>query len=140
MRFMLQVRADRDSEAGRLPPKELFAEMAKFNDEMVKAGVMLAAEGLHPSSKGARVLFAGPKRTIVDGPFPDPSELIAGFWVITVKSKDEAIDWAKRVPFIGGTIEIRQVFEPEDFGDALPSELREAERRTREKLGAKHMS
>jgi hypothetical protein len=140
MRFMLQVRADRDSEAGILPPKELFAEMAKFNEEMVKAGVMLAGEGLHPSSKGARVLFAGPKRTVVDGPFADPNELIAGFWIIDAKSKAEAIDWAKRVPFMGGTIEIRQVFEAEDFGPALTPELREAEDRTCAQLAAKNMS
>lgn len=140
MRFMLQVRADRDSEAGILPPKELFAEMAKFNEEMVKAGVMLAGEGLHPSSKGARILFAGPKRTVVEGPFADPNELIAGFWIIDVRSKAEAIDWAKRVPFMGGTIEIRQVFEAEDFGAALTPELRDAEDRLRAQLAAKNMS
>lgn len=119
MQFMMQVRADRDSEAGVLPEKELFAAMVKFNEEMVKAGVMLAADGLHPSSKGARVLFAGPKRTVIEGPFADPNELIAGFWMINVKSKQEAIDWAKRVPFLGGAIEIRQVFEAEDFDRAL---------------------
>lgn len=138
MRFMMQVRADRDSEAGVLPDKELFAEMAKFNEEMVKAGVMLSGEGLQPSSKGARVLFAGPKRTVVEGPFPDPSELIAGFWIIQVKSKDEAIDWAKRVPFIGGTIEIRQVFEADDFGPAMTPELRAAEERMRAQLAEKN--
>ena len=138
MRFMLQVRADRDSEAGVLPPKELFAEMVKFNEEMVKAGVMLAADGLHPSSKGAQILFAGPKRTVIEGPFADPNELIAGFWIINVKSKEEAIDWAKRVPFLGGAIEIRQVFEAEDFGPALTPELRDAENRMRAQLAAKN--
>jgi len=138
MRFMLQVRADRDSEAGVLPSQELIAAMGKFNEEMMKAGIMLAADGLHPSSRGARVLFAGPKRTVVDGPFTDPNELIAGFWMINVKSKDEAIDWAKRVPFMSGTIEIRQVFEAEDFGAALTPELREAEDRMRAQLAASH--
>jgi len=138
MRFMLQVRADRDSEAGVLPDKELFAEMVKFNEKMVEAGVMLAADGLHPSSKGARVLFAGPKRTVVEGPFADPSELIAGFWIIDVKSKEEAIDWAKRVPFLGGAIEVRQVFEAEDLGPAMTPELRETEDRMRAKLAAKN--
>jgi hypothetical protein len=136
MRFMLQVRADRDSEAGVLPDKELFAAMVKFNEEMANAGVMLAADGLHPSSKGARILFAGIKRTVVEGPFADPNELIAGFWMIKVKSRDEAIDWAKRVPFIGGTIEIRQVFEADDFGPAMTPELREAEDRLHSQLAA----
>ncbi len=136
MRFMLQVRADRDSEAGVLPDKELFAAMVKFNEEMANAGVMLAADGLHPSSKGARILFAGTKRTVVEGPFADPNELIAGFWMIKVKSRDEAIDWAKRVPFIGGTIEIRQVFEADDFGPAMTPELREAEDRLHSQLAA----
>lgn len=136
MRFMLQVRADRDSEAGVLPQPELFAAMAEFNQEMAEAGVMLAADGLHPSAKGARVLFAGKKRTVVDGPFADPNELICGFWMIQVKSKEEAIAWAKRVPFLGGAIEVRQVFEAEDFGPALTPELREAEDRMRAQLDA----
>lgn len=136
MRFMLQVRADRDSESGVLPQPELFAEMAKFNKEMADAGVMLAADGLHPSAKGARVLFAGQKRTVIDGPFADPNELICGFWMIQVKSKDEAIAWAKRVPFLGGVIEIRQVFEAEDFGPAMTPELRESEERLRARLAA----
>jgi hypothetical protein len=134
MRFMLQVRADRDSESGVLPQPELFAEMAKFNKEMADAGVMLAADGLHPSAKGARVMFAGQKRTVIDGPFADPNELICGFWMIRVKSKEEAIGWAKRVPFLGGVIEIRQVFEAEDFGPAMTPELREAEDRMRTRL------
>lgn len=136
MRFMLQVRADRDSEAGALPQPELFAEMAKFNQEMAEAGVMLAADGLHPSAKGARVLFAGPKRTVIEGPFADPNELICGFWMIQVESKQEAIDWAKRVPFLGGTIEIRQVFEAEDFGPAMSPELRQSEDRMRAQIAA----
>ncbi|HXC29943.1 MAG TPA: YciI family protein [Stellaceae bacterium] len=138
MRFMLQVRADRDSEAGVLPDKDMFAAMVRFNEEMVNAGVMLAADGLHPSSNGARVSFAGAKRTVTEGPFPDPSELIAGFWIIKVESKQQAIDWAKRVPFLGGMIEIRQIFEAEDFGPALTPELREAEDRMRAQLGAKN--
>jgi hypothetical protein len=135
---MLQVRADRDSEAGVLPDKDMFAAMVRFNEEMVNAGVMLAADGLHPSSNGARVSFAGAKRTVTEGPFPDPSELIAGFWIIKVESKQQAIDWAKRVPFLGGMIEIRQIFEAEDFGPALTPELREAEDRMRAQLGAKN--
>ena len=139
MRFMLQVRADRDSEAGVLPQKELFAAMVKFNEEMVKAGVMLSADGLHPSSKGARVLFSGTKRTVVDGPFADPDELIGGFWMIRVNSKEEAIDWAKRVPFVGGAIDIRQVYEAEDFGPAMTPEIREAEDRMRAQLAGKNM-
>ena len=119
-----------------MPQPELFAEMAKFNKEMADAGVMLAADGLHPSAKGARVLFAGQKRTVIDGPFADPHELICGFWMIQVKSKDEAIAWAKRVPFLGGVIEIRQVFEAEDFGPAMTPELRESEERLRARLAA----
>jgi hypothetical protein len=116
----------------------MFAAMVRFNEEMVNAGVMLAADGLHPSSNGARVSFAGAKRTVTEGPFPDPSELIAGFWIIKVESKQQAIDWAKRVPFLGGMIEIRQIFEAEDFGPALTPELREAEDRMRAQLGAKN--
>ena len=137
MRFMLQVRANRDSEAGIMPAQELFAAMGKFNNEMVEAGIMLAADGLHPSSKGARVLFAGAKRTVIEGPFPDPNELIAGFWMIQVKSKEEAIDWARRAPFLGGVVEIRQVFEAEDFGPALTPELREAEESMRARLASR---
>jgi hypothetical protein len=138
MRFMLQVRSDRDSEAGVLPDKEMFAAMVKFNEAMVEAGVMLAADGLHPSASGARVSFAGAKRTVTEGPF-DPSELITGFWIIDVKSKEEAIDWAKRVPFLGGVIEIRQIMQAEDFGPALTPELREVEDRMHARLAAKHM-
>jgi glutathione S-transferase len=120
---MLQVRANRDSEAGVMPGRELIEAMGKFNEEMVKADVMRAADGLHPSSKGARVTFAGTKRSVTEGPFADPDELIAGFWMIEVGSKEEAIKWAKRAPFLAGVVEIRQVFEPEDFGPALTPEM-----------------
>lgn len=131
MRFMLIVKADKDSEAGVLPSQEMLAEMGKFNEELVKAGVLLAAEGLQASSKGSRVQFTGSKRTVVDGPFTESKELVAGFWLIQAKSKDEAIEWVKRVPFEEGEIEVRQVFEAEDFGPALTPELRDAEHRLR---------
>ena len=116
MRFMIVVKANKDSEAGALPTQEQLAEMAKYNEELVKAGVLLAAEGLQASSKGARVRFPGAKRTVIDGPFTETKELIAGFWLIQVRSKQEAIEWAKHVPFEDGEIEVRQVFELEDFG------------------------
>ena len=133
MRFMLQVRANKDSEAGVMPSKELVAAMGKFNEQMIEAGVMLAADGLHPSSKGARVSFAGGKPKLIEPPFAEPTELIAGFWIIDVKSKDEAIDWARRAPFEGGTIEIRQVFEAADFPpEILPVEDAARERAWRE--------
>jgi hypothetical protein len=131
MRFMLIVKADKQSEAGVLPSREMLTQMGKFNEEMVKAGVMLAGEGLQASSKGARVRFAGGKRTVVDGPFAEAKELVAGFWLIQAKSRDEAIEWAKRVPFEDGEIEVRQVFEADDFGPALTPELRESEERLR---------
>jgi hypothetical protein len=132
MRFMVIVKANEDSEAGVLPDEKILTEMGKYNEELVKAGVLLAAEGLHPSSKGARVRFSGANRTVIDGPFAEAKELIAGFWLIQVKSKDEAIEWVKRAPFDGESeIEIRQVFEAEDFGPALTPELREAEERLR---------
>ena len=132
MRFMILVKADENSEAGVLPSEELLTEMGQYNEELVKAGVLLAGEGLHPSSKGARVRFSGAQRTVIDGPFTEAKELIAGFWLIQVRSLDEAIEWVKRAPFDGGTeIEIRQVFEAEDFGDALTPELREREERLR---------
>ena len=141
MRFMILVKADKNSEAGVLPDEKLLTEMTKYNDELVKAGVMLAGEGLHPSSKGARVKFSGSKRTVVDGPFSETKELVAGFWLIQVKSKEEAIEWVKRAPnpFPGteSEIEIRQVFEAEDFGPALTPELREAEERQRAQIAAK---
>jgi hypothetical protein len=131
MRFMLLVKADKASEAGVLPDKKMLTEMGKFNEEMVKAGVMLAGEGLQPSSKGARVTFSGGKRTVVDGPFTEAKELIAGFWLIQVKSRDEAIEWIKRAPFQEAEVEVRQVFEAEDFGDEFTPELREQEERLR---------
>ena len=118
MRFMLMVKADAESEAGKLPDEKMLADMAKFNEEMVKAGVMLAGEGLQASSKGARVTFSGGKPNVTDGPFTETKELVAGFWLIQAKSKAEAIEWAKRVPFVDGEIEIRQVFELEDFGSS----------------------
>ena len=123
MRFMLQVRANHDSEAGKLPSAELVAAMGRFNEEMIKAGVMLAGEGLHPSSKGAQIVFTGGSPTVQQPPFAAPSELIAGFWIIEVPSKDAAVEWARRVPFQEGVIEIRQVFEASDFpAEILPPE------------------
>ena len=115
MRFMMLVKADQDSEAGVLPSRELVAEMGKYNEELVKAGVMLAGEGLHASSKGARIKYSKDQRTVTDGPFTEAKELIAGFWLIQVASKEEAIEWASRVPFEDGEVEIRQVFEESDF-------------------------
>ena len=130
MRFMVLVKANEDSEAGVMPTTEMLTAMGKYNEELAKAGVMLAGEGLHPSSKGARVRFSGSKRTVIDGPFAETKELIAGFWLWQVKSKEEAIEWLKRAPFDGGTeIELRQVFEAEDFGDEFTPELREQERK-----------
>ena len=134
MKFMIIVKADQNSEAGVMPSKELLTKMGKFNEELVKAGVMLAGEGLHPSSKGARVRFNGDQRTVIDGPFAETKELIAGFWMWRVKSLQEAIDWVKRCPnpMPGESfIEIRQVFDPEDFGDEFTPELREQEERIR---------
>jgi len=131
MRFMVLVKADKNSEAGVLPDEKILTEMGKFNEELTKAGVMLAAEGLHPSSKGARVRFSGGKRTVIDGPFTESKELVAGFWLWQVKSKDEAIEWLKRAPFDQTEVEIRQVFEASDFGEAFTPELREAEARMR---------
>jgi hypothetical protein len=128
MRFMVMVRADKNTEAGVLPSQELLTAMGKFNEELVKAGVMLAGEGLQPSSKGARVRFTGGKLTVIDGPFTETKELIAGFWLWQVKAKEEVIDWLRRSPFgDGAEIEIRQVYEAEDFGAALTPELREQE-------------
>ena len=137
MRFMVLVKATKDSEAGVLPDEKLLAEMGKFNEELAKAGVMLAGEGLQPSSKGARVRFSGSKRTVIDGPFAETKELIAGYWMWQVKSKAEAIEWVKRCPnpFPGkeSEIEIRQVFEAEDFGAEFTPELRKQEERVRAK-------
>ena len=140
MRFMILIKADKNSEAGVLPDEKLLTEMGKFNEELVKAGVMLAGEGLHPSSKGARVKFSGTKRTVIDGPFAETKELIAGFWIWQVKSKEEAIEWVKRCPnpMPGESeIEIRQVFEAEDFGAEFTPELREQEERLRAEMAAK---
>ena len=137
MRFMVLIKANQDSEAGVLPSEKLLTEMGKFNEELVKAGVMLAGEGLHPSSKGARVRFSGEKRTVIDGPFAETKELIAGFWLLQVKSKEEAIEWVKRCPNPMGVeaeIEIRQVFEAADFGAEFTPELREQEDRLREQI------
>jgi len=132
MRFMVIVKADKKSEAGILPDQKLLAEMGKFNEELAKAGVMLAGEGLQASSKGARVKFDGSKRIVTDGPFAETKELIAGFWLWKVKSKEEAIEWLKRAPFGGGAeVEIRQVFEADDFGPALTPELRKKEEQIR---------
>ena len=130
MRFMVLVKADEGSEAGEMPTKEILTAMGKYNEELVKAGVMLAGEGLRPSSKGARVKFSGSKRTVTDGPFTETKELIAGFWLWQVKSREEAIEWLKRAPFDGGTeVEIREVAEAEDFGEEFTPELREQEKR-----------
>jgi hypothetical protein len=135
MRFMVLVPANADSEAGVLPDQEILTKMGKFNDEMVKAGVMLAGEGLQASSKGARITYSGGKTTVTDGPFTESKELIAGFWLIQVKNKDEAIAWMQRAPFDGGTvIEIRQVFESEDFGPEFTPELRAQEARQRAQI------
>ena len=141
MRFMVMVKATKDSEAGILPDEKLLADMGKFNEELAKAGVMLAGEGLQPSSKGARVRFSGAKRTVIDGPFAETKELVAGFWLIQVKSKEEAIEWIKRAPnpFPGkeSEIEIRQVFEADDFGPALTPEVRKQEERLRAQAAKK---
>ena len=137
MRFMVVVKADKNSEAGKLPDEKILTEMGKFNEELAKAGVILAAEGLHASSKGARVRFDGKKRIVTDGPFTETKELIAGFWVWQVKSKEEAIEWLKRAPFDQTEVEIRQVFETEDFGAELTPETRQSELRLREQMAAK---
>lgn len=135
MRFMIIVKADQDSEAGVMPSTELLDSMMKYNEELVKAGVMLAGDGLHPSSKGARVRFEGSKRTVIDGPFAETKELVAGFWIFQVRSREEAIEWVKRAPFDGGTeIEVRQVFDTEDFGAELTPELREKEERLKDEI------
>src|SRR5881409_2907943 len=132
MRVMVIVPGNKDSESGVLPSKELLAEMGKFNEELVKAGIMLAAEGLQPSSKGSRVKFApGKAPSVIDGPFAETKELVAGFWLWQVKSKAEAIEWLKRAPFTNEEVEVRQIFEAEDFGDALTPELRAQEERLR---------
>ncbi|MGH7588862.1 MAG: YciI family protein [Gemmatimonadota bacterium] len=136
MRFMILLKSDETTEAGVLPDKEIISEMVKYNEELVKAGVLLAGEGLHPSSKGARVKFSGTRRTVIDGPFTEAKELIAGFWLIQVKSKEEAIEWVKRAPNQVGESEIRQVFEADDFGDEFTPEQRAAEERQRAQMAA----
>ena len=141
MRFMVIVKASKDSEAGKMPSEEMLGAMAKFNEEMVKAGIMLDGNGLQPSSKGARIRFSGPKRTVIDGPFAETKELVAGNWIIQVKSKEEAIEWMKRCPnpMEGDSeIEIRQVFEADDFGAEFTPELREQEERLRAQVAQQH--
>jgi hypothetical protein len=144
MRFMVIVKANPDTEEGYLPTEEELAAMGKYNEELVKAGVMLAGEGLHPSSRGKRVRFSGNKRTVIDGPFTESKELIAGFWLWQVKSMEEAIEWVKRMPNtrpnIESEIEVRQVFEAEDFGDAYTPEIREQEERLRAQTEARRRS
>ena len=137
MRFMVIVKANADSEAGRMPSEQDLREMGAFNEELVKAGVMLAGEGLHPTSKGVRVRFAGGKRTVIDGPFTETKELVAGFWLIQAKSREEAVEWVKRCPMQDAEIEIRQVFESEDFGAEFTPELREQEERQRARIAAR---
>jgi hypothetical protein len=140
MRFMIIVKANEDSEAGVLPDEKILSEMGKFNEELVKAGVMLEGEGLHPSSKGARVKFSGTKRTVVDGPFTETKELVAGFWIWQVRSMEEAIEWAKRCPNptgADGELEIRQIFEADDFGAEFTPELREQEERLRAQVATR---
>jgi len=137
MRFMILVKANKDSEAGVMPTAEMLTEMGRFNEELVNAGVMLAGEGLHPSSKGARVKFSGGKPAVVDGPFAETKELVAGYWIWQVKSKDEAIEWLKRAPFKDEEVEVRQIFEAEDFGAAFTPELREQEERLRAQAAAR---
>ena len=136
MRFMMLLKADKNTEAGILPSRELLTEMGNFNEELAKAGVLIAGEGLQPTSKGARIKFSGAKRTVLPGPFPDSKDLVAGFWLWKVKSLDEAIEWVKRCPNPTGAeseIEIRQVFEAEDFGDAMTPEQKKQEERLRVK-------
>jgi hypothetical protein len=141
MRFMIMLKADKTTEAGGLPDEKVLTDMGKFNEELVKAGVMLAGEGLHPSSNGARVKFSGDKVTVIDGPFTEAKELVAGFWLWQVKSKAEAIEWVKRCPHPPQgemEIEVRQVFEAEDFGAEFTPELREQEERLRAEIAGKH--
>jgi hypothetical protein len=139
MRFMVLVKATKDSEAGAMPDKEILTRMGAFNDELVKAGVMLAGEGLQPTSKGVRVKFDGKKRTVVDGPFAETKELVAGFWLWQCRSREEAIEWLKRAPFDGGTeVELRQIFEAADFGAEFTPELRAQEERQRTQIAARN--
>jgi hypothetical protein len=138
MRFMVIVKADKNSEAGVMPSEKLLSDMGQFNEQLVKAGIMLAGEGLHPSSKGKRIKFTAEQRTVIDGPFAETKELVAGFWLLQAKSLDEVVEWIKRAPFDSGAeVEIRQVFEAEDFGDALTPELRAQEERLRAQIEKK---
>jgi len=137
MRFMVIVKASPESEAGVMPSEQLFTEMGKFNEELAKSGVLLAAEGLHASSKGARVQFSGDRRTVIDGPFAETKELVAGYWLWQCNSLEEAIEWLKRAPFDDTEVEIRQVFEAADFGDEFTPKLREQEERLRAQIAAK---
>ena len=137
MRFMVMVKADKNTEAGALPDEKLLTEMGKFNEELAKAGVMLAGEGLQPSSKGVRIKFSNGQKSVIDGPFAETKELVAGFWLWKCKSLGEAIEWLKRAPFEETEVEIRQVFEAEDFGAEFTPELREQEARIREQIEAK---
>lgn len=135
MRFMVIVPGNEDSEAGVMPTEEMLAEMGRYNEELVNAGIVLAMDGLQPTSRGAKVRFEGGKRTVIDGPFTEEKELVAGFWIIQVSSKEEAIEWVKKAPFDGGTeIEIRQIFENDDFGTEFTPELREQEDRLRQRM------
>ena len=136
MRFMVLVKASDDSEAGVMPTEQMLTDMGKFNEELTNAGVMLAGEGLHPSSRGARVKFSGSQRTVIDGPFAETKELVAGYWLWKVRSKDEALEWLKRAPFEEGEVELRQVFEAEDFGEEFTPGLREQEERLRSQIEA----
>ncbi len=138
MRVMVIVKASKESEAGQMPSEQLLRDMGNYNEQLVNAGIMLAGEGLHPTSKGKRVRFSGANKTVIDGPFAETKELIAGYWIWKVKSMDEAVDWLKRAPFDGGTeIEIRPIFEAEDFGKEFTPELRKQEDRLREKMADK---
>ena len=139
MRVLVIVKASKESEAGQMPSQQLLAEMGQFNEQLVEAGVMQAGEGLHPSSKGKRVKFSGSQKTVIDGPFAETKELVAGFWIWNVNSIDEAVDWLKRAPFDGGSeVEIRPIFETEDFGKELTPELRAREERLRARLESTH--
>ncbi len=138
MRVLVAVKANADSEAGKMPSEQEFAEMGKFNEELVKAGVMLAADGLHPSRKGKRVRFEGSKKTVVDGPFAETKELIAGFWIWQVRSMDEAVEWLKRAPFRDAEVELRPIYEAEDLGAEFTPELRAQEERLRAEMEARH--
>lgn len=136
MRYMVMVKGDADYEAGKLPPKGMLEAMTKFNEELVSAGILVSGEGLQPSSKGAIVKYSGKKRTVVDGPFAEAKELVGGFWIWNVKSREECIEWAKKIPFGEGSVEIRKVSEPEDFGEAMTPELAEREKKIFEKAQA----